>query len=93
MYYNMVTGDKDAEDAESAVPRFGKLTVSIAVLTFVTVVIGYGGWVLLTISAKLGGPDPETADGDLLRERLLAWPERNREFMRNNGHGDLPLKP
>lgn len=89
----MVTNSKDEADTESTVTRFGKLTVSIVVLTFVTVVVGYGGWVLLTISAKLGGPDPETADGDLLRERLLAWPERNREFMRNNGHGDLPMKP
>lgn len=89
----MVTGDREEGDAESTVTRFGKLTVSIVVLTFVTVVVGYGGWALLTISAKLGGPDPETADGDLLRERLLAWPERNREFMRNNGHGELPLKP
>jgi hypothetical protein len=88
-----MTGDGGGHDDESVLVRFGKLSVSIVVLTGVTVVVGYGGWALLTISAKLGGPDPETTDGDLLRKRLLAWPERNREFMRNNGHGDLPLKP
>lgn len=73
--------------------RLAELAVSIVVLTGVTVVVGYGGWVVLTLLAKLGGPDPETADGDPLRERLLAWPERNREFMRNDGRGELPLKP
>lgn len=88
-----MTSDTGGHNDESALIRFGKLSISIAVLTFVTVLIGYGGWILLTVSAKLGGPDPETDDGDLLRKRLLAWPDRNREFMRNNGHGTLPLKP
>jgi hypothetical protein len=77
----------------SLTERLWKLFVSIAILTFVTVVVGYGGWLVLTVSAALGGPDPETDDGDLLRERLLAWPERNREFMRNDGHGELPVRP
>jgi len=89
----MVTGDDAETDAESTIMRFGKLSVSIGVLTFVTVVLGYGGWGLLTVSATLGGPDPETNGGELLRKRLLAWPERNRNFMRNDGHGTLPLKP
>lgn len=88
-----MTSDSNGHDDESVLVRFGKLSVSIAVLTFVTVVIGYGGWALLTISATLGGPDPKTTDGDVLRKRLLAWPQRNREFMRNNGHGTLPVKP
>lgn len=88
-----MVSDGDGHNNESVLLRFGKLSVSIAVLTFVTVVIGYGGGALLTVSAKLGGPDPETADGDVLRTRLLSWPDRNREFMQDNGHGELPLKP
>lgn len=88
-----MASDSGGYGTESALVRFGKLTASIAVLAFVTVIVGYGGWALLTISTKLGGPDPETADGDLLRERLLAWPERNRKFMRNNGYRELLLKP
>ncbi len=73
--------------------RLLELAVSICVLTLVSVVVGYGGGLLLYLSAALGGPDPETADGDLLRDRLLDWPERNREFMRANGYGELPLRP
>jgi len=73
--------------------RFVQLVVSITVLTFVTVVVGYGGGLLLAISARVGGPDPKTADGDLLRDRLLDWPQRNREFMRNNGSGEFPWPP
>jgi hypothetical protein len=63
------------------------------VLSGVTILLGYGGGLLLWLSATLGGPDPVTEDGDLLRDRLLDWPDRNREFMRNDGHGDLPLRP
>lgn len=73
--------------------RVLEVAVSICVLTLGTVVVGYGGWLLLTVSAKLGGPDPETDNGDSLRDRLLAWPARNREFMQNNGHGQLPWTP
>lgn len=73
--------------------RIGRLAVSIVVLTGVTVVLGYGGWILLTITATVSGYDPETADGRLLRDRLLAWPERNRDVMRTNGRAKLPLKP
>jgi len=73
--------------------RLGRVVVSVAVLTLVTVVLGYGGWALLSVSAKLGGPDPKTADGDPLRERLLAWPERNRDVMRSDGRKPLPLRP
>lgn len=85
------------EHADPPDKPFGKrllqLIVSITVLTLVTVVVGYGGGLLLFVSAKLGGPDPETEDGDLLRDRLLDWPDRNREFMRNNGHGEFPWPP
>ena len=73
--------------------RLGRLFVSIAVLSLVTVVVGYGGWALLSVSAALGGPDPETADGDLLRERLFEWPDRNREVMRSDGRKPLPRRP
>lgn len=68
------------------------LVVSITVMTFVSVVFGYGGWLVLRISAAVGGPDPETEEG-LLRDRLLAWPRRNREFIRTNGRGTFPSRP
>ncbi len=73
--------------------RLLQLTLSITVMTLVTVVVGYGGGLLLFVSATLGGPDPKTADGELLRDRLLDWPDRNREFMRTNGRGEFPWPP
>ncbi|WP_254862004.1 hypothetical protein [Halovivax gelatinilyticus] len=89
--------DSNAEDGSYSEKPFRtrllQLLVSICILTLVTVVVGYGGGLLLAISAKLGGPDPRTEDGDLLRDRLLDWPDRNRAFMRENGRGELPIKP
>ena len=73
--------------------RLVRVCVSIIILTGVTVVLGYGGWVVLTLTAKVVGYDPETADGELVRDRLLEWPDRNREVMRSNGRTSLPLKP
>jgi hypothetical protein len=73
--------------------RLVQLVVSITVLTFLSVVVGYLGGFVLTIVASLGGPDPTTEDGDPLRERLLDWPQRNREFMKRNGHGEFPWPP
>jgi len=85
----------NTEEATEDVPfrtRLVRVTVSIVVLTGVTVVLGYGGWLVLSITARLGY-DPETADGTPLRHRLAAWPDRNREVMRSNGHAELPLRP
>ncbi|RQG90949.1 hypothetical protein [Natrarchaeobius chitinivorans] len=73
--------------------RLLRVCVSIVILTGVTVILGYGGWIVLTFTAKVGGYDPTTANGELLRDRLLAWPDRNREVMRSNGRTNLPLKP
>ncbi|TYL36187.1 hypothetical protein CV102_23915 [Natronococcus pandeyae] len=73
--------------------RLVRVCVSIVILTGVTVILGYGGWIVLTFTAKVGGYDPKTADGELLRDRLLAWPDRNREVMRSNGRTSLPIKP
>ena len=73
--------------------RLGRVVGSVVVLTSVTVVVGYGGWLVLTLTAALGVYDPETQDGDPLRNRLLEWPDRNREVMRTNGRAKLPLKP
>ena len=73
--------------------RLARVCVSIVILTGVTVILGYGGWIVLTFTAKVSGYDPKTADGELLRDRLLEWPDRNREVMRSNGRTSLPLKP
>jgi len=73
--------------------RLLRIIVSIVVLTGVTVLLGYGGWLVLTLTATIAGYDPETENGDLLRNRLLEWPDRNREVMRSNGRVELPLKP
>lgn len=87
-------GSAPASGAEpSTVTRVVRVVVSLTVLTGVTSLLGYGGGLLLALSAAVGGPDPRTDDGDLLRDRLLDWPERNREFMRTNGRGELPLRP
>lgn len=88
----------DAIDADDrAVPplstRVGRVVVSIAVLVPVTVFLGYGGWIVLSTTAALVGYDPETDDGEALRDRLVAWPERNREVMRTDGRVPLPLRP
>jgi hypothetical protein len=73
--------------------RIIRVVISITILSGVTVVLGYGGWLVLAITARLAGYDPETADGDLLRDRLVEWPDRNREVMRTDGREPLPLRP
>jgi len=73
--------------------RIARVIVSIVVLVPVTVFVGYGGCLVLTVLAKLGGPDPTTDDGDLLRDRLFDWPDRNRKVMRTDGTTPLPLRP
>lgn len=70
-----------------------RVVISIVVLSAVTVVFGYGGWIALTLTANTVGYDPRTDDGDPLRERLRVWPDRNREVMRTNGREPLPLRP
>lgn len=85
--------DETAPDDVALSVRVWRVVLSIVVMTWVCVVVGYGGWAVLSLSAKLGGPDPETSDGDLLRERLLSWPDRNREVMRTNGHREVPWRP
>ncbi|WP_126664469.1 hypothetical protein [Haloterrigena salifodinae] len=73
--------------------RLVRVAVSIVVLAPVTVFLGYGGWIVLAVTATLVGYDPETETGEPLRERLLAWPERNRAVMRTNGRAELPVRP
>lgn len=73
--------------------RLLRVVISVVVLVPVSVFVGYGGGLLLTVSAVLGGPDPTTEDGEPFRDRLLAWPDRNREVMRTNGQTELPLSP
>lgn len=45
-----------------------RVLISVVVLSGVAVVVGYGGWVVLTLTAY----NPETTDGDTLRQRLRA---------------------
>lgn len=87
------TPDSEPSTDPSFTERLVKVVVSIVVIVPVSVVLGYGGWIVLTATAVVAGYDPETETGESLRERLLAWPERNREVMRTNGRAELPLKP
>lgn len=89
----MTTEDESTDSDVSFRTRLSRVVVSIVVLTGVTVVLGYGGWIVLTLTARIGGYNPQTEDGELLRDRLLAWPDRNREVMRSNGRTALPLRP
>jgi hypothetical protein len=73
--------------------RLVRVLISVVVLTGVAVLFGYGGWIVLTLTATIAGYDPETEEGDLLRDRLLDWPERNRDVMRSNGRKPLQLWP
>jgi hypothetical protein len=88
----MIGGHSPDDDAQFK-KRLGRVLVSVVILSGVTVVVGYGGWILLTVTATITGYDPETPSGDLLRHRLFAWPDRNRDVMRSNGRQTLPLKP
>lgn len=73
--------------------RTTEVIVAITVVLPLAVFAGNLGWLVLRLSAAIGGPDPTTADGDLLRNRLLDWSGRNRSFVRENGRGRLPLSP
>lgn len=77
----------------SALRRLVRVVVSVTVLTGVTVVVGFGGWLLLSVAALLGVYDPAPTARPTFRERLRDWPERNREVMRTNGREPLPLLP
>jgi hypothetical protein len=87
-----VTETPDAAGDKPTLTRAAELTVSITVLTLLTAVAFVCGLALAFV-AGVDGPDPRTDDGDRLRDRLLAWSDRNREFMRTNGEGELPLEP
>lgn len=84
--------DRRSPSDRSTLTRASELVVAIAVMTVLTGV-AYVVGLVLSVVARLGGPDPHTADGDPLRRRLLGWVERNRDFMRSNGMGELPLRP
>ena len=84
--------DRGPAGQKPTVVRAAELTLSVTVLTLVTGVALVGGLGLALVAA-LGGPEPQTPDGDLLRDRLLGWMGRNRQFMLANGRGELPLQP
>jgi hypothetical protein len=89
----MSAPDGPSEEDVPARTRLVRVVVSIVVLSGVTVVLGYGGWVVLTLTATVAGYDSETGAGDSLRNRLLEWSDRNRAVMRSNGRKPLPLRP
>jgi hypothetical protein len=89
----MAKNDRSNETTPSFKTRAVRVVISVVILTGVTVVFGYGGWIVLTLTANVAGYDPKTEDGGLLRNRLLDWPERNRDVMRSNGHKSLPVRP
>lgn len=93
LYGGVLSVNMETGESSSQLERYLRMIVSVGVLSGVTVVLGYGGWIVLTLTAKLGGYDPRTEDEDLLRERFRAWPDRNREVMRTNGKRPLRLKP
>jgi dolichol kinase len=78
---------------KSAFVRTTEVIVAITVVLPLAVFAGNLGWLVLRLSAAVGGPDPTIDDGDPLRRRLLDWSGRNRAFVRENGRGDLPLSP
>lgn len=88
----MTVPEQQIADQVPLQKRVMRVAISIIVLTGVTVVFGYGGWVLLTIAAKIGVYS-ETTDEPTLRDRLAVWPDRNRDVMRTNGRVPLPLTP
>ena len=86
--------DEIADDAEPPIrTRAVRVALSVVVLVPVTVFLGYGGWLVLTLAGAVGVYDPPSGDGEPLRDRLVAWPERNREVMRTDGRVELPLRP
>ncbi|ELY94629.1 hypothetical protein C483_02820 [Natrialba hulunbeirensis JCM 10989] len=87
------TGSGSTESGGSFRERAIRVVISIVVLVPVTVFLGYGGWIVLTLTASVGLYDPKTDDGEPLRHRLAAWPDRNRDVMRTDGKEPLPLKP
>lgn len=82
-----------ANTAEPMKTRLVRILISVSILTGMTVIFWYGGWIVLSLTAKTVGYDPQTAEGDYLRNRLVNWPERNKEVMRSNGRKPLPLRP
>lgn len=71
--------------------RLAELIVSISVITLLAAVAYLLG-LLLKVMAMLGVPDPKVGD-QRVSTRLLRWVGRNRDFMRENGTGTLPLAP
>lgn len=89
MKANETTDDADPSLRTRAV----RIALSVVVFVPVTVFVGYGGWLVLTLAGAVGVYEPENGDGESLRDRLFAWPERNREVMRTDGRVELPLRP
>lgn len=86
-------GMDSSTGGKSTFARATDVVVATTVLVPLGVFVGNLGGLALWLSASVGGPDPTTDDGDLLRDRLVSWSGRNRAFLRENGRGELPLLP
>jgi len=63
-----------ANTAEQMKTRLVRILISVSILTGITVIFGYGGWIVLSLIANTVGYDPQTVEGDYLRNRLMNWP-------------------
>lgn len=73
--------------------RLVRVILSIVIFVPVTVIIGYGGWMVLSLWRSGPGRFGGTESVDQLRQRLLRWPDRNRAVLRSNGRVEVPIRP
>lgn len=67
-----MTGTHSPDDDVQLRKCLGRVLVSVVVLSGVSIVVGYSGWVVLPLTAKTRVYKPETTDDDTLRHRLRA---------------------
>lgn len=73
---------QQSDPANTAKPmktRLVRILISVSILTGITVIFGYGGWIVLSLIAKTVGYDPQTVEGDYLRNRLMNWPSETKK--------------
>jgi hypothetical protein len=68
-----------ANTAEPMKTQLVRILISVTILTGITVIFGYGGRIVLSLIAKTVGYDPQTVEGDSLRNRLMNWPSETKK--------------